>query len=93
MDFHSTIAKFAENSILAQIIDSLIDLYSFEQLAIMSFYDDRLGDHAEHRQILEAIRAKEATRARNLMYQHLLGVRTVVEAKLVGADQGAEVRE
>jgi GntR family transcriptional repressor for pyruvate dehydrogenase complex len=82
MSFHATVAKFAGNFVLAQIIESLIELYSFEQLAIMSFYDDRLGDHSEHRAILAAIRAKDAGRARELMRQHLQGVKAVVERKL-----------
>jgi GntR family transcriptional regulator, transcriptional repressor for pyruvate dehydrogenase complex len=82
MSFHAAVAKFAGNFVLAQIIESLIELYSFEQLAIMSFYDDRLGDHSEHRAILAAIRAKDAGRARELMHRHLQGVKTVVERKL-----------
>ncbi len=82
MSFHAAVAKFAGNFLLAQIIESLIELYSFEQLAIMSFYDDRLGDHSEHRAILSAIRAKDAGRARELMRRHLQGVKTVVERKL-----------
>ncbi len=82
MSFHATIAKSAGNFVLAQIIESLIELYSFEQLAIMSFYDDRLGDHSEHQAILAAIRAKDAGRARELMHRHLQDVKTIVERKL-----------
>jgi GntR family transcriptional regulator, transcriptional repressor for pyruvate dehydrogenase complex len=82
MSFHAAVAKFAGNIVLAQIIESLIELYSFEQLAIMSFYDDRVGDYSEHRAILAAIRDKDAERARELMSRHLQGVKTVVETKL-----------
>jgi len=92
MSFHAAVAKFAGNFVLAQIIESLIELYSFEQLAIMSFYDDRLGDHSEHRAILAAIRAKDAGRARELMRRHLQGVKTVVEKKVAEPDRGIDLR-
>jgi GntR family transcriptional repressor for pyruvate dehydrogenase complex len=93
MSFHAAVAKFAGNFVLAQIIESLIELYSFEQLAIMSFYDDRLGDHSEHRAILAAIRAKDAGRARELMRRHLQGVKSVVERKLGEGTQGIDLRK
>lgn len=92
MGFHAAVAKFAGNFVLAQIIESLIELYSFEQLAIMSFYDDRLGDHSEHRGILAAIRAKDAGRARELMRRHLQGVKTVVERKVAENNRGIDLR-
>jgi GntR family transcriptional regulator, transcriptional repressor for pyruvate dehydrogenase complex len=93
MSFHAAVAKFAGNFVLAQIIESLIELYSFEQLAIMSFYDDRLGDHGEHRAILAAIRAKDAGRARELMRRHLQGVKSVVARKLGEGTQGIDLRK
>ncbi len=82
MSFHRAIAEFSGNSILAQIIESLIELYSFEQLAIMSFYDDRLRDHGEHLEILAAIRDGDAERARGLMHRHISGVRSTVEVRM-----------
>lgn len=93
MSFHAAIAKFAGNFVLAQIIESLIELYSFEQLAIMSFYDDRDGDHSEHRAILAAIRDKDAERARELMRRHLQGVKTVVETKLAEPNRGSDLQK
>ena len=93
MSFHAAVAKFAGNFVLAQVIESLIELYSFEQLAIMSFYDDRLGDHSEHRAILAAIRAKDAGRARELMRRHLQGVKTVIERKLVETNRNIDLRQ
>jgi GntR family transcriptional regulator, transcriptional repressor for pyruvate dehydrogenase complex len=93
MSFHAAVAKFAGNFVLAQIIESLIELYSFEQLAIMSFYDDRDGDHSEHRAILAAIRDKDAERARELMRRHLQGVKTVVETKLAEHNRGSDLQK
>jgi GntR family transcriptional repressor for pyruvate dehydrogenase complex len=88
MSFHRAIAEFSGNSILAQIIESLIELYSFEQLAIMSFYDDRLRDHGEHLEILAAIRDGDAEHARGLMHRHISGVRSTVEARMVDSGLG-----
>jgi GntR family transcriptional regulator, transcriptional repressor for pyruvate dehydrogenase complex len=93
MSFHAAVAKFAGNFVLAQVLESLIELYSFEQLAIMSFYDNRLGDHSEHRAILAAIRAKNAGRARELMRRHLQGVKAVVELKVAERDRGIDLRK
>lgn len=92
MSFHRAIAEFSGNYILAQIIESLIELYSFEQLAIMSFYDDRLRDHGEHLEILAAIRDGDAERARGLMHRHISGVRSTVEARMVESGLGDEWR-
>lgn len=82
MSFHRAIAEFSGSSILAQRIESLIELYSFEQLAIMSFYDVRLRDHGEHLEILAAIRDGDAERARGLMHRHISGVRSTVEVRM-----------
>jgi GntR family transcriptional repressor for pyruvate dehydrogenase complex len=88
MGFHRAVAKFSGNAILAQIVESLIELYSFEQLAIISFYNDRLGDHQEHLDILAGIREGDAGRVRELMHRHISGVRSTVEARL--AERGVE---
>jgi len=82
MSFHRAIANFAGNAILAQVVESLIELYSFEQLAIISFYNDRRGDHQEHLNILSGIRERNAGRVRELMHGHISGVRSTVEARL-----------
>lgn len=94
MSFHRAIAEFSGNSILAQTIESLIELYSFEQLAIMSFYDDRFRDHGEHLEILAAIRYGDAERARVLMHQHISGVRSIVEVRMaqLGLGTGGEAK-
>lgn len=89
-NFHRSVARFSGNPILAQVIESLLQLYSYEQLALISFYDDRSRDCAEHMKILMAIRDRDSELACELMRQHLQGVRSVVEAKLslgIGADR------
>lgn len=88
-NFHRAVARFSNKPILAQIIESLLQLYSYEQLALISFYDDRSRDHTEHMEVLAAVRDRDSELACELMRQHLQGVRSVVEAKLslgIGAD-------
>jgi GntR family transcriptional repressor for pyruvate dehydrogenase complex len=82
MGFHQDIANFSGNPVAAQVIESLIELYSFEQLVIISFYNDRPQDHEEHLEIFAAIRAGDDERARELMYEHIRGVKSVVQARL-----------
>lgn len=82
MGFHRTIANLSGNSILAQVVESLIELYSFEQLTIISFYNDRPRDHQEHLDILASIRERDTERVRELMHRHISSVRSTVEARL-----------
>jgi GntR family transcriptional regulator, transcriptional repressor for pyruvate dehydrogenase complex len=82
MGFHRAIANFSGNAILAQVVESLIELYSFEQLAIISFYNNRHRDHQEHLDILSGIRNGDAGRVRELMHRHISGVRSTVKARL-----------
>lgn len=82
MDFHRAIARFSGNSILSQTIESLIELYSYDQLVILALYDDRSRDHRDHQTILTAIRDKDPGLAHRLMHRHILEVRSVIEGKL-----------
>ena len=82
MAFHLGIARCAGNAVLAQVMESLIELYSGEQFAIISLFNARFQDHAEHEAILGAIRDRDPARAQALMAQHLHHVKAVVEARL-----------
>jgi GntR family transcriptional repressor for pyruvate dehydrogenase complex len=78
MLFHRTIARLGGNRALAQVLESLIDLHDREQRRILTLYGDRDHDHEVHREILAAVRGREAERARELMSRHLADVRAVV---------------
>jgi GntR family transcriptional regulator, transcriptional repressor for pyruvate dehydrogenase complex len=88
MAFHRGVASFAGNAILAQTVDSFVDLYTAEQLVILRLYDNRSRDHEEHVAIYGAIRQRDADGASELMRQHLEDVLTVLEDRL--GDAGAE---
>lgn len=82
MAFHRGIARLSGNRVLGQSIESLIEIYSAEQKAILTVYDDRHGDYAEHRQILASLKKGNAAQATKLMHAHLGGVRSTVKEAL-----------
>jgi GntR family transcriptional regulator, transcriptional repressor for pyruvate dehydrogenase complex len=92
MGFHRAIADFSGSFVLAQIIESLMELYSYEQLAIISLYNDRSGDHGEHQAILAAIRARKPAHARKLMHRHIANVKSIVEVRLTEDISGASLQ-
>jgi GntR family transcriptional regulator, transcriptional repressor for pyruvate dehydrogenase complex len=86
MRFHLEIARISGNFILAQMFESLIELYSQEQLGILAIFNARTRDYRDHVLIFGAIRDHEASLASSRMSQHLKDVRSVVEARLFTAD-------
>ena len=82
LDFHRAIAHLAGNVVLAQTMDSLLDLYAVEQMVILQVYDNRERDHREHLEVLAAIRDRRPDLAAERMREHIEGVRSVLERKL-----------
>jgi GntR family transcriptional repressor for pyruvate dehydrogenase complex len=82
MSFHRGVARFSGNAILAQTVDSIVELYTAEQLLILRLYDDRARDHEEHVAIFGAIERRDGDGAEQLMRQHLEDVLTVLEGRL-----------
>ena len=80
--FHVGIARCSGNAVLHSVIDSLMQINTAPQLVILELYDARDQDHAEHWDILAALEARDARRARQLTLQHLRTVLRVVEARL-----------
>ncbi len=83
MQFHTQIARISHNSILSAFFESMVELYSREQLGILAIFNARTRDHEEHVRIFEAIRSHNASLAADRMREHLLGVRDVVEQRLL----------
>ncbi|HEU0163548.1 MAG TPA: FadR/GntR family transcriptional regulator [Thermomicrobiales bacterium] len=82
MRFHTAIATIAGNQILALMLDSLVELYGSEQIAILELFNARRRDHQEHIGIFEAIRAGDAGEASRRMAEHLIQVRDVIAERL-----------
>ena len=82
MAFHRAIAHDAGNPVLAEMLDTIVEIYGPEQQQILRLYGDRRADHTEHQEILAAVAARDPERAGSLMGSHLAGVRQVVGAAL-----------
>lgn len=84
MSFHVMIARAAGNKVLAETLQSIVELYEPQQRDIGRLYDDQQHDYDEHREIFAAIVDHDQERAIELMRSHLEGVITVVTDKLNG---------
>ncbi|MFG1946116.1 FadR/GntR family transcriptional regulator [Nonomuraea sp. NPDC048826] len=81
MTFHRATARMAGNTVLHEVVDSLLTVHAAEQQAILQIFDDRRRDYEEHLAILEAIEARDAAAAEERMRAHLMDVRTVIEQR------------
>lgn len=76
--FHVALAATTGNDLLRETVESLLHVKAREQIAIRHRYDDRARDHAEHLQILEAVRAGDAAAAERLTSEHLSSIRAAI---------------
>jgi GntR family transcriptional repressor for pyruvate dehydrogenase complex len=91
MAFHAGVARCSGNVVLAQVMESLADLYASEQAAMLTIGNARVRDHQEHKAILAAIQAGDPKRARLLMRRHLLSVKTQMAARLAAVAHARKV--
>ncbi|MGH3244176.1 MAG: FadR/GntR family transcriptional regulator, partial [Spirillospora sp.] len=82
MSFHREVAGVAGNSVLCEVIDSLLKVHASEQREIQRIFDDRTRDFEEHRSILVAIEAGDEREAESLMRAHLADVKHVIEQRI-----------
>jgi len=78
MGFHRQIARASGNTVLAQVLDVLADLFTDEQRLILGIFGSRERDHAEHLQILEALESRDVSLCVERMRQHLRGVQDAI---------------
>ena len=74
MSFHRQIARASGNTVLAQLLDVLRDLFTEEQRLILGIFASRQRDHKEHLSILEALEKRNEKLATDRMRTHLQGV-------------------
>jgi GntR family transcriptional repressor for pyruvate dehydrogenase complex len=82
MAFHRCLAQASGNATLAEVVESVTVVNVREQLEILHIHGDRETDLAEHRAILEAVRAADADLAERLTREHLDGVLAVINDRL-----------
>lgn len=79
MAFHQQIALASGNTVLAQLLDVLQELFVGEQRLILGIFGSRQRDHAEHLGILEALEQRKESLAVERMKLHLEGVHEVLQ--------------
>ena len=78
MAFHRQIALASGNTVLAQLLDVLQELFAGEQRIIMDIFGSRTRDHQEHLEILDALERRDEALAVERMRSHLEGVQDVL---------------
>jgi GntR family transcriptional repressor for pyruvate dehydrogenase complex len=76
--FHRQIALASGNVVMHQILEVLSTLFRQEQRLILDIHGRREDDHAEHLEILAAVRAHDEELATARMQQHLERVRDML---------------
>ena len=78
MQFHSKIAEASGNSVTAQLLTVLHELFTEEQRLILGIFGSREADHQDHLQILEAIARRDGELAVERMRTHLESVHAAI---------------
>lgn len=79
MEFHRKIAEASGNSVTAQLIAVLHDLFMEEQRLIIGIFGSREEDHTDHLKILDAIEQRDEALAVTRMRSHLETVREAIQ--------------
>lgn len=88
-EFHRALHQLAGNRWLAQVIDDLRKVLKLTRRDSLRTEGRLKRSLEEHRAILAAIRAREASRAQSLMHDHLLSGRAAVAGVHAGRVAGA----
>jgi GntR family transcriptional repressor for pyruvate dehydrogenase complex len=79
MGFHHEVAQASGNTVLAQLLNVLHELFVEEQRLILGIFGSRERDLEEHLSILDAIEQRSESLAVERMRTHLEGVKGAVE--------------
>jgi GntR family transcriptional regulator, transcriptional repressor for pyruvate dehydrogenase complex len=82
LNFHRTIAAAGGNTILAEVLDSIVFIHAEEQREILRLHGDEERDFDEHRRITELIVDGDVDAARLAMEEHLDNVIRIVRDRL-----------
>jgi GntR family transcriptional repressor for pyruvate dehydrogenase complex len=78
MAFHGKIAEASGNSVTAQLLAVLHELFTEEQRLILDIFGSREADHAGHLEILDAIERRDEALAVERMRAHLESVHAAI---------------
>jgi GntR family transcriptional repressor for pyruvate dehydrogenase complex len=79
MEFHGKIAEASGNSVTAQLLAVLHELFTDEQRLILGIFGSREADHNDHLQILKAIERRDEALAVERMRTHLESVHASIQ--------------
>ena len=79
MEFHGKIAEASGNSVTAQLLAVLHELFTDEQRLILGIFGSREDDHKDHLGILEAIERRDEALAVERMRSHLESVHASIQ--------------
>ena len=79
MDFHGKIAEASGNSVTAQLLAVLHEIFTDEQRLILGIFGSREDDHKDHAQILKAIENRDEALAVERMRSHLESVHAAIQ--------------
>lgn len=82
MSFHIQVARIAGNRVLADALETIVELHMDQQRQIATLFADIERDHEEHTRILNAITARDSVLARHLMETHLTEVLDVIKDRI-----------
>ena len=79
MEFHGKIAEASGNSVTAQLLAVLHEIFTDEQRLILGIFGSREDDHKDHVQILKAIEKRDESLAVERMRSHLEAVHASIQ--------------
>lgn len=81
IEFHRALAQASGNSVLAEVVDSIVLVHAQEQKEILRLHGDESEDFAEHRAITRAVLDGDADAAVQTTRDHLTNVIEAIRAR------------
>jgi GntR family transcriptional regulator, transcriptional repressor for pyruvate dehydrogenase complex len=81
LDFHRAVAQASGNTVLAEVVDSIVLVHAQEQREILRLHGDEGEDFEEHRRIARAVLDGDADEAYRASKEHLDNVIEAIRAR------------
>lgn len=82
LDLHRAVAATSGNSVLAEVLDSIVLIHADSQREILRLHGDAVEDYDEHARLAAAVREGRSDDARAASRQHLEEVAAIVRARV-----------
>ncbi|WP_203433734.1 FadR/GntR family transcriptional regulator [Jiangella asiatica] len=86
LEFHRALAQASGNTVLAEVVDSIVLVHAQEQREILRLHGDESEDFAEHQRIIRAVVDGSADEAFGATHEHLTNVIDVIRARNLGSE-------